>query len=138
MCECEDIRVIAQEERKRTARKEHTCLECEKTIPVGAEYLDIRGVYENTSDTYALTTKMCLGCDEDWQKLTEIQYDHRGETCLCFGTLEEAIGEACNDGLLEDDDPLVIKWFGSPEPDGPEPLAIAPELPGQLHLFPDS
>ena len=61
-CACVDVYVedfaTALANEQRTARKEHQCSECKRTIPVGEKYEYYKGLFEGD----IFTEKTCADC----------------------------------------------------------------------------
>jgi hypothetical protein len=84
MCDCE--LPSAYVETKRRARKDHRCVECERTIRAGSEYLYISGVWDREGQSF----KCCLRCAD---VRTLVQGLDDGCECVAFGHLIGTIGD---------------------------------------------
>jgi len=160
MCDC--VPVVFKSEKVREARKEYRCIECQRTIPVGARYSYQAWKTVEDVGRGMSYVRLCLQCAADWERLLKIEEAVRGESCCCYtffrDELEEMLelGElemALKLGLIEDHDEMIIRWLDEwPEclmseeelatiaaREFNDPLTtLPPELPGQLHLFSDS
>ena len=70
-----------------TARKEHTCCECHRTIKIGERYQMFKGIWEGKADRFK-TCKQCADLRDDLAK------DARIEDYPVFGDLAEMASEA--------------------------------------------
>ncbi len=109
----EDDRVIFWREKRRTARKEHICVECNEKIPPGSRYLDFaRGFIDAWNIKQFVAWKVCPRCEEDWNEILRVFRDNfETEVFIVYGALEEAINEAFGKGYLTKDDPLAQAWL---------------------------
>jgi len=80
-------------------------------IPKGTKYHYLAGADESDCGKRFWTFKLCTGCWEDWERITDIQYQNLGETCRCLGALKEKVREASREGWITASDPLVLRWF---------------------------
>jgi len=112
MCDCVNVQIYWGWSRKPKARKAHECVECKREIKPGNYYFAYAGV---TSAGF-WSAKVCLECEGDWGAILDACYEiPHLEVCKCYGELAEVISQAIDGGFLEPDDPLAVKWFGTPE-----------------------
>ncbi len=120
MCDC-DIKSYLYKETERKARKVRPCIECKRDIEVGDQYFSFVG---KTSSGF-WRAEVCQECEGDWLQVMaafdDLETYELENICRCFGELDQTIDRAVGEGLLEEDDPLVIKWFGEIEEDLPQP-----------------
>ncbi|MBI2055357.1 MAG: hypothetical protein HYT42_00470 [Candidatus Sungbacteria bacterium] len=125
MCDCSGYSQFSGR-KVRTARKKHECGECQQPIRAGAKYIYWVGRWDDDRGSHFWTFKLCSGCDDDWDRVSDLRYEADGNACICYGELRKTISDAIAEGLLDEDDPLAQKWF--PEEESPF------EDPRQLHL----
>lgn len=77
-CSCDDGSDV-WDERRVTARKQHTCHECGETIEPGDEYVRIGSLFDGSWETF----KICEYCDHDWTVLRGLGF------CQLVGGLSE-------------------------------------------------
>lgn len=110
-------RLVFHREGKPTARKEHQCCECGRTIQIGDEYSCFFGVWGdwNTNPPVRIkgVYKTCLECGRDWYGILEVFHENGvDEACRVFGLLNDAVRNAFDTGFLREGDRLVKKWLG--------------------------
>ncbi len=121
---CTESRLIFRRDEEPTARKEHKCCECGKTIKTGEKYSYFVGLwgddyYYGCGDQFN-TFKTCLECEKDWGEILTVFHENREEeACRVFGLLKEAIQDAFDAGFLKGGDRLVREWLGI-KPEEPE------------------
>lgn len=120
-----------QEERQ--ARKDHQCGECGSIIPKGARYYYRCGKWQpDVGSAYFWNTRTCLQCEEDWTEFCSILGQaEQSMCCIQHGELATRISEALDYGWIEENHPLVQRWFPEEEPT-PEYENL--EINGQLRL----
>jgi len=99
-------------EKRITAKKEHKCSECGKTIKASKKYYYSVGLWYDDCGDHFGTYKMCLQCKKDWDKILEI-FRRKGEdeaSCV-FGLLKQAIEDALNAGFLTARNQLVKRYL---------------------------
>lgn len=98
MCDCEMPTVFNESQRK--AKKQHTCCECDRTIPKGESYFMLQGLWDGQWKNY----KQCSTCHEIGNK-------YKDETNECY-PLGELIQELHNSDLIENqgEDDDTPKW----------------------------
>lgn len=112
MCACVDIdNRMRPIEKSQSARKPHTCYECRRVIEKDTAYIHIYGVSEERGHSYQWGVDLCEACARDWQAVRNLPEDWNWELCDCFGQLAENIETAFCAGILEEDDPLVLRWL---------------------------
>lgn len=127
MCECGTFHTFFWRTDKPRARKEYRCGECKRTIPVGTKHVYACGVTQGDTDYRPRfwSFRMCIQCEKDWDKITDIFYTAERESCICYGELAEVIDRAVDLGYLEEDDPLVLAWARYAENSDPRQLALS-------------
>lgn len=88
MIDYADERCIVLHEGNPTARKQHTCSECGRTIRVGETYENACLLYDGTKST----SKTCVHCQEVRRWLS------RECGGWCYGGVEEDIAEHAHEG----------------------------------------
>lgn len=68
------------------ARKSHACYECHETIPVGANYERVSGLWDSESSTY----RFCIACSEIGKEFSD--------NGRAFGYLWEGMDENWHEG----------------------------------------
>lgn len=94
-----------------TARKDHECCECKKTIKKGQRYQRFDGFWDSWEKDIQSgyeSYKTCLECELNWREILELLGE---ESSHVFSQLEETIKDAFNNGLLNRKSPLVQKWL---------------------------
>lgn len=88
----------------RTARKKYQCGEedCKTAICIGTRYIYIVGKSADYDTRRPWTFRMCINCDEAWQRINSIVDNADGEVCQCLGSLHETIQEAFDHGYMEE------------------------------------
>lgn len=77
---------------RRTARKDHRCDECDRTIPRGAAYVYVTGLFDGSW----WSVKLCARCDRAWTRahdsgaLWDCHWDDDGPS---YGELAEWLKE---------------------------------------------
>ena len=105
--------MLCSRDEKPTARKEHKCCECKRTIKKGEKYSYFFGVwYEDGYGKFTGAYKTCLECEKDWCKILGV-FHERGEdeANIVFGMLKDAIQDAFDERFLTKNDELVEKWL---------------------------
>lgn len=109
----EDQHIYPSWESQPKARKEHTCCECQETIPIGAYYKCIAGVLGRwwEKDKQFVSHKVCLKCVKDWEEIIGVFLEnHYGTAFIVYGLLREAIKESLMQGWLDFHSPLLQRW----------------------------
>lgn len=111
-----------------TARKEHKCEECKKTIEIGSKYRCYSGKFAGEE---FFSFKMCLPCCSDWDAVLEIFDEnlepHENAEMVC-GSLKAAVRELLGEDFIDESHYLVGKWLPDVKqpkvPSGAEQLSL--------------
>jgi len=102
VCDCLEGSQHFCEERKPVARKNYRCEECGQPIPQGTQYVYLSGAFTDDTGKHFWTFRMCSQCFEDWDILSDVQYEATQTTCVVYGCLEEKVFESFDLGRFDE------------------------------------
>lgn len=94
-------------EKERKARKPHTCLECQGTIPPGQKYLSF-AARSRFDGFYAWN--VCMRCKKDWDAFMNLLWRYGEKAHIEYGSLGTCVVGAFAEGLIPRNRVLAKRW----------------------------